>query len=88
MRAHHRLAGGDLYAHPNPAVVMPEQFCAQIRCDGRGWITVGSSRTRAEAARQAAKAYAAAPAEGVPRPVQVRVIHEPASGPAKFGLET
>jgi hypothetical protein len=58
-------------------VLMPENFCAQIWCEGEGWITVASSATRAEAARQAAKAYAAAPAAGHPRPAQVRVQREP-----------
>jgi hypothetical protein len=58
-------------------VLIPENFCAQIWFEGQGWITVGSSATHAEAARQAAKAYAAAPAADHPRPTQVRVQREP-----------
>jgi len=60
------------------AVSMPERpqlgFIAQIRSPGRSWVSLGTSATRAAAARQAAQAYAAAPNGGPSGPVQVRVV--------------
>jgi hypothetical protein len=46
-------------------------FCAQVRCDGRGWVTVGISPTRGEAARTAAQAYVTPICNMTPRQVRV-----------------
>jgi alkanesulfonate monooxygenase SsuD/methylene tetrahydromethanopterin reductase-like flavin-dependent oxidoreductase (luciferase family) len=47
-------------------------FNAQVRYEGDGWTTVGWSPSHADAARIAARAYAAhAPGR---RPVEVRVV--------------
>lgn len=57
-------------------------YCAQIRAEGRGWVTVGTSPTRPGAARKAARAFANAGQLDFARPVQVRVIPADAAGPA------